>query len=86
MLQRLCNMKALLGILAGAGASYGLYKLLLSMCGDTNVKRKRRKDEESVKIQAGTLLSKVSSFNVVTDSVAMNLTTGRTAGKQDKRG
>ncbi|XP_062856138.1 armadillo repeat-containing protein 10 [Trichomycterus rosablanca] len=81
VLQRLCNMKALLGILAGAGASYGLYKLLLRSRSENNVKRNRRKHEESVNIQPGTLLSKVSAFNVVTNTVSMNLTTERTSGE-----
>lgn len=64
-------MKALLGIVAGAGASYGLYKLI---SGETFRKNKKRASNESpdvksgqpgeVKLQPGSLLAKVSGLDV----------------------
>uniref|UniRef100_A0A1A8KCV4 Armadillo repeat containing 10 n=1 Tax=Nothobranchius kuhntae TaxID=321403 RepID=A0A1A8KCV4_NOTKU len=68
---RLGNMKALLGIIAGAGASYGLYKLI---SGQTFKKNKKSTVSESpvrpsqqreVKLQPGSLLAKVSGLDVV---------------------
>ncbi|KAM6937049.1 armadillo repeat-containing protein 10 [Xenentodon cancila] len=68
---RLGSMKALLGILAGAGASYGLYKLI---SGQTFRKSKKRATNDSpdikstqqgdVKLQPGSLLAKVSGLDV----------------------
>ncbi|XP_061578071.1 armadillo repeat-containing protein 10 [Cololabis saira] len=66
---RLGNMKALLGLLAGAGASYGLYKLL---SGETFRKSKKRASSDSVRssqqgegrLQPGSLLAKVSGLDV----------------------
>ncbi|RVE71968.1 hypothetical protein OJAV_G00057210 [Oryzias javanicus] len=67
---RLGNMKALLGIVAGAGASYGLYKLI-SREGKRRNKKKaanetvRSSQQEEVKVQPGSLLAKVSGLDVV---------------------
>lgn len=64
------NMKALLGIVAGAGASYGIYKLISF-----------RRNKKSVAIEAsgagkadpsqqrGSLLAKVSGLDVVSPRV-----------------
>ncbi|KAK7896196.1 hypothetical protein WMY93_021521 [Mugilogobius chulae] len=64
---RFGNMKALLGIVAGAGASYGLYKLLSS--GSLRKSRKGTRtdspDVSAMKIQPGSLLAKVSGLDVV---------------------
>ncbi|KAM4573196.1 armadillo repeat-containing protein 10 [Odontesthes bonariensis] len=69
---KLGNMKALLGIIAGAGASYGLYKLI---SGENFKKNKKSAASESpgfkntpqgeVKLQPGSLLAKVSGLDVV---------------------
>lgn len=66
------NMKALLGIVAGAGASYGLYKLI---SGGSFKRNKKSATSESpgvksshpseVTIQPGSLLAKVSGLDVV---------------------
>lgn len=67
---RLGNMKALLGIVAGAGASYGLYKLI-SREGKRRNKKKaanetvKSSQQEEVKVQPGSLLAKVSGLDVV---------------------
>ncbi|KAL2093923.1 hypothetical protein ACEWY4_011235 [Coilia grayii] len=70
---KLGNMKAVLGILAGAGASYGLYKLVRGIGGNAE-KKSRMKTERSgpdtrasgdVRLEPGTLMAKVSGFNVV---------------------
>lgn len=58
---RLGNMKALLGLVAGAGASYGIYKLI----SGGNVKRNRKSVTGEVKPQAGSLLARVSGLDVV---------------------
>lgn len=63
---RLGSMKALLGIVAGAGASYGIYKLVFGRAGDAGVNRK--KSAKSVTIQPGSLMAKVSGFKVVSKS------------------
>ncbi|XP_016330648.1 armadillo repeat-containing protein 10-like [Sinocyclocheilus anshuiensis] len=63
---RLGSMKALLGIVAGAGASYGIYKLVFGRAGDAGVNRK--KSAKSVTIQPGSLTAKVSGFKVVSKS------------------
>uniref|UniRef100_A0A3P9PQZ3 Armadillo repeat containing 10 n=1 Tax=Poecilia reticulata TaxID=8081 RepID=A0A3P9PQZ3_POERE len=69
---RLGNMKALLGIVAGAGASYGLYKLI---SGQVFKKPKKNPHNESpsvkssqqggIKLRPGSLLAKVSGLDVV---------------------
>lgn len=60
---RLGSMKALLGIVAGAGASYGIYKLVSGRAGVN-----RKKSAKSVTIQPGSLMAKVSGFKVVSKS------------------
>uniref|UniRef100_A0AAY4CBR6 Armadillo repeat-containing domain-containing protein n=1 Tax=Denticeps clupeoides TaxID=299321 RepID=A0AAY4CBR6_9TELE len=63
LIHRLGHAKALLGILAGAGASYGIYKLVQ--------KRSRTKSVDSgghenrTGVEPGSLIAKVSGFNVV---------------------
>ncbi|KAK3564770.1 hypothetical protein QTP86_025269 [Hemibagrus guttatus] len=69
VLQKLGNMKAFLGIVAGAGASYGLYKMLLRACRE-DPERKKIKAKESGKIQPGSLMAKVSGFNVVSGNMS----------------
>lgn len=69
---RLGNMKALLGIVAGAGASYGIYKLI---SGGSFKRNKKSATNESpgvkssqpseVTLQRGSLLAKVSGLDVV---------------------
>ncbi|XP_029290560.1 armadillo repeat-containing protein 10 [Cottoperca gobio] len=69
---RLGNMKALLGLVAGAGASYGLYKLI---SGESFKKNKKSAANESagvrssqpseVTLQPGSLLARVSGLDVV---------------------
>ncbi|KAM3609591.1 uncharacterized protein V6R79_017529 [Siganus canaliculatus] len=69
---RLGSMKALLGIVAGAGASYGLYKLI---SGGSFKKSKKSVSSESAgartsqpgvaALQRGSLLAKVSGLDVV---------------------
>lgn len=71
---KLGNMKAVLGILAGAGASYGLYKLVRGIGGNAE-KKNRMKMERSggpdiratgdARLEPGSLMAKVSGFNVV---------------------
>ncbi|TRY83473.1 hypothetical protein DNTS_016215, partial [Danionella cerebrum] len=60
---RLGSIKALLGIVAGAGASYGMYKLVFGRTGDGGVGR--RKSAKSEHVEPGSLLAKVSGFKVV---------------------
>lgn len=67
---RLGNMKALLGLLAGAGASYGIYKLI----SGGNGKRSRKSVTGEVKPQPGSLLAKVSGLDVVVPRPAVQLT------------
>lgn len=65
-------MKALLGLIAGAGASYGLYKLI---SGQRFKKNKKSTPSESpgvkssqpdeVQLQPGSLLARVSGLNVI---------------------
>lgn len=66
---RLGNMKALLGIVAGAGASYGLYKLIIfkkNKKSATNENPNLKSSQQSdVKLQPGSLLAKVSGLDVV---------------------
>lgn len=69
---RFGNMKALLGLIAGAGASYGLYKLI---SGQRFKKNKKSTPSESpgvkssqpdeVQLQPGSLLARVSGLNVI---------------------
>lgn len=70
---RLGNMKALLGIVAGAGASYGIYKLISgstlkrnkkSVTGESSTSVKSGQQSE-VKLQPGSLLARVSGLDVV---------------------
>ncbi|XP_022057363.1 armadillo repeat-containing protein 10 [Acanthochromis polyacanthus] len=67
---RLGNMKALLGIVAGAGASYGIYKLISfkrnkkSSTSNESVSVKSTLQSE-VKLQPGSLLARVSGLDVV---------------------
>ncbi|KAM8750433.1 armadillo repeat-containing protein 10 [Acanthopagrus schlegelii] len=69
---RIGNMKALLGIVAGAGASYGIYKLISggsfkrikkSVTSESPVVRSSQPSE--VTLQRGSLLAKVSGLDVV---------------------
>lgn len=71
---RLGNMRALLGILAGAGASYGIYKLVSggsfkknkkSVAIETPVGKNVQPSEVHVALQPGSLLAKVSGLDVV---------------------
>lgn len=71
---RLGNMKALLGIVAGAGASYGIYRLISGGSfkrskkndpSDTAGVRSSQPDEVNVALQRGSLLAKVSGLEVV---------------------
>lgn len=69
---RLGNMKALLGIVAGAGASYGIYKLI-SGGSFKRIKKSANSESPSVKsshpgevtLKPGSLLAKVSGLEVV---------------------
>lgn len=76
VLQKLGNMKALLGIVAGAGASYGLYKMLLRACRE-DPERKKIKARGSGNIQPGSLMAKVSGFNVVSGKMNTEVATGK---------
>lgn len=76
VLQKLGNMKAFLGIVAGAGASYGLYKMLLRACRE-DPERKKIKAKESGKIQPGSLMDKVSGFNVVSGNMSTEVASGK---------
>ncbi|XP_034032614.1 armadillo repeat-containing protein 10 isoform X1 [Thalassophryne amazonica] len=64
---RFGNMKALLGIVAGAGASYGIYKLI--SWGSFKINKKSAISESAgvakVSFQPGSLLAKVSGLDVV---------------------
>ncbi|CAK6969032.1 armadillo repeat-containing protein 10 [Scomber scombrus] len=69
---RLGNMKALLGIVAGAGASYGIYKLLSAGSFKKNKKSAtsegasvRSSQPGQVTMKPGSLLAKVSGLDVV---------------------
>ncbi|XP_035013327.1 armadillo repeat-containing protein 10 [Hippoglossus stenolepis] len=69
---RFGNMKALLGIVAGAGASYGIYKLI-SGGNFKRIKKSTTSDTPAVRsgqpgdgaLQPGSLLAKVSGLDVV---------------------
>lgn len=67
VIARLGSIKALLGIVAGAGASYGIYKLVFARVEDGGVNRK--KSGKSVAVQPGSLMSKVSGFKVVSKNL-----------------
>lgn len=64
-------MKALLGIVAGAGASYGIYKLISfgrnkkSVANEASVAKSSRCGEAERSLQRGSLLAKVSGLDVV---------------------
>ena len=69
---RFGNMKALLGILAGAGASYGIYKLISGGGFKRNKKSAtsegpgvRSSQPGQVTLKPGSLLAKVSGLDVV---------------------
>ncbi|TNN00626.1 armadillo repeat-containing protein 10 [Takifugu flavidus] len=71
---RLGNMKALLGILAGAGASYGIYKLVSggsfkknkkSVTSEPPVGKNVQPSGVNVALQPGSLLAKVSGLDIV---------------------
>lgn len=69
---RIGNMRALLGIVAGAGASYGIYKLI-SMGGIKRNKKSVPSESPGIRsispgevtLQPGSLLAKVSGLDVV---------------------
>ncbi|XP_076125503.1 armadillo repeat-containing protein 10 isoform X1 [Alosa pseudoharengus] len=74
VIPKLGNMKAVLGILAGAGASYGLYKLVRGIGGNAEKKNRTKSLERSgqdirasgdVILEPGSLMAKVSGFDVV---------------------
>lgn len=67
-------MKALLGIVAGAGASYGIYKLVSggsfrknkkSVTNEAPVGKSVQPGGVNVAVQPGSLLAKVSGLDVV---------------------
>lgn len=70
---RFGNMKALLGLVAGAGASYGLYKLISGGSFKRNKKSaanespgvRRSSQPSEVTLQPGSLLARVSGLEVV---------------------
>ncbi|KAM8892110.1 armadillo repeat-containing protein 10 [Spinachia spinachia] len=69
---RFGNMRALLGIVAGAGASYGLYKLISGGSFKKNKKSAsnesagvRRSESGEVPLPPGSLLARVSGLDVV---------------------
>ncbi|XP_060741620.1 armadillo repeat-containing protein 10 [Tachysurus vachellii] len=80
ILQKLGNMKAFLGIVAGAGASYGLYKMLLRACRE-DPEIKKIKAKERVNIQPGSLMAKVSGFNVVSGNMNTEVASGEIFSK-----
>ncbi|KAG7522820.1 armadillo repeat-containing protein 10 [Solea senegalensis] len=74
VIPRLSNMKALLGIVAGAGASYGIYKLISGGSFKRNKKSVKESDSGAVRtssqpsdtaLKPGSLLAKVSGLDVV---------------------
>lgn len=77
VLQKLGNMKALLGIVAGAGASYGLYKMLVRPCRE-DPERKKIKARQSGNLQPGSLMAKVSGFNVVSGNLSADVASSKT--------
>ncbi|CAL8263898.1 unnamed protein product [Merluccius merluccius] len=69
---KLGNMKALLGIIAGAGASYGIYKLVTGEVFKKNKKSATREhyptrgnQQIEVTLQPGSLLAKLSGLDLV---------------------
>ncbi|XP_030640857.1 armadillo repeat-containing protein 10 [Chanos chanos] len=81
---RLGNMKALLGLIAGAGASYGLYKLVRSGSKKSEIsKRSIDRSSESgfeskplsnMAIRPGSLLAKVSDMNIISGTETTRVT------------
>uniref|UniRef100_A0A8C1VIR4 Armadillo repeat containing 10 n=1 Tax=Cyprinus carpio TaxID=7962 RepID=A0A8C1VIR4_CYPCA len=64
VVSRLGSLKALLGIVAGAGASYGVYKLVFSRAGDVNTK----KSAKNLIVQPGSLMAKVMLLSLLQSS------------------
>lgn len=66
---RFGNMKALLGLVAGAGASYGIYKLISFKRNKKNATGEnlgvKGSQQSEVKIQPGSLLARVSGLDVI---------------------
>lgn len=66
---RIGNMKALLGIVAGAGASYGIYKLISFKRNKKSATSEgpgaRSSQPSHVPLKPGSLLAKVSGLDVV---------------------
>ncbi|XP_072291938.1 armadillo repeat-containing protein 10 [Eucyclogobius newberryi] len=84
---RFGNMKAFLGIVAGAGASYGLYKLLSS--GSFRKSRKGARNDSSnvsgLNLQPGSLLAKVSGLDVVCAPVTSKTVDVASAGNLEPK-
>uniref|UniRef100_A0A3Q0RB48 Armadillo repeat containing 10 n=1 Tax=Amphilophus citrinellus TaxID=61819 RepID=A0A3Q0RB48_AMPCI len=74
---RLGNMKALLGIVAGAGASYGIYKLISFKRNKKNATGEnpgvKGGQQSEVKIQPGSLLARVSGLDDIIHQSPDNL-------------
>lgn len=83
VLHKLGNMKALLGIVAGAGASYGLYKMLLRACREDPERKKITKARGSGSIQPGSLMAKVSGFNVVSGNLSTEVAPSKPKKKKN---
>lgn len=63
---KISNMKALLGIVAGAGASYGIYKLISFRRNKKGVAIEASgAGKADSSLQRGSLLAKVSGLDVV---------------------
>lgn len=83
------NMKALLGIVAGAGASYGIYKLISfkrnkkGVASEAPGVKSSRHGEVDASLQRGSLLAKVSGLDVVCPP-RKDVTSGNTAQKDNK--
>ncbi|XP_006013705.2 armadillo repeat-containing protein 10 isoform X2 [Latimeria chalumnae] len=77
--QRFLSLKVLVGLVAGAGASYGLYKLVFSKqdneakYGEKRAERESDGRETLTKIEKKTLLDKVSDFPVVRNKTAVDV-------------
>ncbi|KAI5105443.1 armadillo repeat-containing protein 10 [Silurus meridionalis] len=80
VIHKLGNMKALLGIIAGAGASYGLYKMVLRASRD-DPERKKVKTRDGGGIQPGSLMAKVSGFHVVSANLSTEAASGEILSK-----
>ncbi|KAL4612709.1 armadillo repeat-containing protein 10 [Arapaima gigas] len=78
---RLCNVKALVGILAGAGASYGIYRLVRRVQSERRPGGSRRQEgghgAGGPPLKPGTLLAKVSGIPLLRGS------TSRAAGETE---